>query len=357
MIPQKTPLLPTVFFKTLPVLCGLLVLLAVTAACQTVAVQPAAPEEPDTAQDFLPEGSTPTGQDATLAPASHAGRVLVFDPPNRLFLTDSDGANPAVFTFAQEIHAPALSPDGKSLAYITQVAEMEYALLVMNVSTREATRVSGERFGGFFSKMGWSPDGRKLAFDCAPGTTSISQLCLVDTRTGELSVLTDTARLGASEPFDIVSFGSWKQDGTAICFTLSISPPQGGRHRNTIYTLELASGSTRTVLAGTGDLSPIGSASFSPDGQAIFFDARARENTRVFRVDPDGSHLRPVTAEAYPFQITQPVLSPDGNFFFAYAADQTNQNGMGVPTLFSIDGQLIRQLGAVPGYVVSWAQP
>lgn len=304
----------------------------------------------------LPRTSTPSLV-VTEPPLLRDDRILVFNPPNHLYLLGLDGEAPVPFSFEKDIHAPALSPDGERLAYISEVSPMEFALLVMNVHTMEVSRASGERFGGFFSKMGWSPDGEKLAFDCAPGTTSISQLCLIDISTGKLSVLTDAAQWGAAGPYDSVSFGSWSRDGASICFTYSISPPRGGYSRGTLLTIDLVSRKTRKILEETENITHIGDVSFSPDGSTIFFNGKAQGNFRVFQINTDGSNLRPVTAEEPRFQITQPIFSPDGNSFFAYAVDQTNKNGIGVPTLFSIDGKMIKQLDAMQGYVVSWVQP
>lgn len=338
-------------------LCIILFLLVALTACQKVPDQPAPSVETGAPPGSPSKISGTTAREITVTPPLRDDRILVFDPPNHLYLLGLDGEAHAAFSFEKDIHAPALSPDGESLAYITEVSPMEYALLMMNVHTREVNRASGDRFGGFFSKMGWSPDGEKLAFDCAPGTASISQLCLINISTGKLSVLTDAAQWGATGPFDSVSFGSWSRDGATICFTHSISPPQGGYSRSTLYTIDLATRKTRKILEETGNITRIGDVSFSPDGHTIIFDGKAQTNFRIFQIDTDGSNLRPVTPEAYRFQITQPIISPDGNSFFAYADDQTNKNGNGVPTLFSMDGKLIKQLGAMPGYVVSWVQP
>lgn len=300
-------------------------------------------------QDNLPTNNLTLTDQVPLAVS--AERILIFDHPDRVFVTDPEGLDPIELNFDGGINAPALSPDAKSVAYFK-----DQYLYIMDVESKESKVISQKPISGFLSKMGWSPDSQKLAFDCTPGTSSISELCIMDITSGQLEVLTNAVQLGAGQ-FDGVSFGSWSRDGDFIAFTVSSVSLNGGGARGTLYSINLVTQQVRKILEETDVLIHIEGGDFSADGNSVFFTAKAEENYGIFRVEVGGSNLSRVTSPEAKFQIRDPVVSPDGALFFAYAIDITNDRGTGVPTLFTSEGKMIRQLSSMPGIVQSWVSP
>jgi TolB protein len=108
------------------------------------------------------------GEDAAFAPD---GRSIVFvrsdGRKSAVWRMGADGANPRkLFEMAGEVFGPALSPDGKRIAYAVQKTPGDLPYAVVSGLDGSGPR----RIGGLASYSPcWSPDGRRLA---VPGMVS-----------------------------------------------------------------------------------------------------------------------------------------------------------------------------------------
>lgn len=84
------------------------------------------------------------------------GEVLIFDPANGSYknLTNTPG-------IAERY--PAISPDGKSVAYVSDESG-EYALHVRSLENDALKKIQIEQKPSFYWNLVWSPDSHKLAF-------------------------------------------------------------------------------------------------------------------------------------------------------------------------------------------------
>ena len=120
-----------------------------------------------------------------------------------------------------------------------------------------------------------SPDGRSIAYYSY--RNGLPDIYVFDRQTGEIRQLTDTPELWEIEPF-------WSPDGTQLAFPAGIS-----MRRLTFRMADITTGTTHSVPFG---LRVTGPASLSADGQAFFFFERHVDGDRLWRADINGvGHL------------------------------------------------------------------
>ena len=120
--------------------------------------------------------------------------------------------------------APVLSPDGTSLAYVSD-AGGQINLRVMNVNTRKVRKLAVQ--AGQISMPSWSPQGDRLAFFVdVPGNPLGGQMRVLDIATQELvDVLTPMP----AQPI------SWSADGGQVA--VSRLDPYSSRYREGVFEL------------------------------------------------------------------------------------------------------------------------
>ena len=281
-------------------------------------------------------------------------KILILNSNNQIILSDPDGQNTRQYLLEPNVIAAALSPDGKKIAFVRE-EPLNQVLFLLDLQTGRSTQVSQGQIGGHPAIILWSPNGDRLVLSCTDGDSSVFQIYTIDLSSGALTPLTSFTN---GLPFTTVSFDSMSDDGNTIGFTTSTIPPQGGFSQGALQLLDVKSRQIKTVLdeQHSGDIIRIGGTYLTPDGKTIYFIGKQNDHFRVFRIGVDGSQLQRVTLETASYDIAEPlVFSPDGTSFFAFTADQKPGDPNGVPTLFSTDGNLIRQLSDYPnGKVVSW---
>jgi Tol biopolymer transport system component len=149
-----------------------------------------------------------------------------------------------------------------------------------------------------------SPDGRWLAFLSTRGLFSID-LYLADARTGEV------VRRLASEDSDphidalrfIDSAGSWSPDGRQFAFSVI------SRGDNRIVVVDVESGDIRRRIepAGVGEITNI---AWSPDGRTLAFSGMANGLSDIYLLELDGEQVRRLTNDRH--GDLQPAWSRDG---------------------------------------------
>ena len=158
--------------------------------------------------------------------------------------------------------APALSPRGDRLAYLSERNDFAIELYVMFVSTNGAHRKVLSRAGNprldsveFIESSGaWSPDNRHLAVGAVKG--GVPELLVLDVDTGEC------VREVRFPELRQVRQPSWSPDGSRLAF----SGVQGGW--SDLFSVEVTTGRvTRWTSDAYSELQP----AWSPDGRSIVF--------------------------------------------------------------------------------------
>jgi Tol biopolymer transport system component len=197
---------------------------------------------------------------------------------------------------ATGLEIPALSPDGNSIAYSSQMAgAAEIFVKPLTPGAREI-QLTSDRQGNI--EPAWSPDGKLIAFHSVHGG-----IWIIPASGGIVRKLTD---FGA--------WPAWSADGSSIAFQSesSIMPP------STIWTVS-SQGGTPIQITQMGQ--PAGGHSlpaWSPSGDYLVFVAYtgARQG-ELWKVPAKGGEPKPVIKSRIWF--LSPVYSPKGDFLYAGA--------------------------------------
>lgn len=200
-----------------------------------------------------------------------------------IILMKSDGRFPVNLTRNTDhtfSTSPAVSPDGKSIAFSHRPDFDRQEIVVMNLVTRETRQITGT-FPDFAMVPSWSPDGRKIAY-------SSCNVIIAPYRCDNLTINAD----GSGEPV-----------------SLSNSPDDDNRPR------------------------------FSPDGSRVLFDSNRSGNFDIWVCNSDGSNPQRLTGNTADDQF--PNWSPDGTKIIFSSYRNNMQLNL---FLMDIDGANLRQL-------------
>jgi len=237
--------------------------------------------------------------------------------------------------------APALSPDGRRLAYLSDLGHDLYSfydLWVADAETGEPQRrlVEAARGGDFeslrylSSSAEFGPDGRRLAFVAKRGGRDV--VVVLDVESGNVLRTREPGLNGLQSP-------SWAPDGRRIVFTGLL----GGI--SDLYVWDLATDDVRRLTDDRyAQLHP----SWSPDGRVIAYatDAGPQTDLETLSIGPlrvelltlESGERRALTGQA---GVTiNPAWSPDGRTI-AYLSTRTGTFNV---FLHEVDGAEPRQL-------------
>jgi Tol biopolymer transport system component len=199
------------------------------------------------------------------------------------------------------IAEPAWSPDGTRLAFVRGFnggGGTERSHMFLYVVAADGGRVRrlascggcGEQWE---SRLGWSPDGRWIAFSRDAGPRGQESLWVVDAAGGKPHHLTDChASCADVEP-------TWSPNGQLLAFQ-HIAPT---RRASGLYSIRPdGSGLKRISNDAVGD------PAWSPDGRRVAFDLR----DSVAIANANGSHFRVLFAGPRGTGPSNPSWSPDG---------------------------------------------
>jgi tricorn protease len=185
------------------------------------------------------------------------GELLDFDPG------DGDSKNLTKTPGVAERY-PALSPDGKSLAYFSDESG-EYQLHVRPLAGDGAIKkISVEPQPSFYRELTWSPDSRKLAF-----TDKRLALWVADVERGT------TRRVDKSTySYQEAWFPNWSPDGRWLTYSKHLP-----NRIRTVYIYDTQSGQTHQITDGHAhSQSPV----FDRNGKYLYFVSSPNAGTSEF---------------------------------------------------------------------------
>ncbi|MGH7578836.1 MAG: peptidase S9, partial [Gemmatimonadales bacterium] len=174
-----------------------------------------------------------------------------------------------------------------------------------------------ETYGGYNLAPAISPDGKQLMFLSDRDLFSID-LFLADATTGEVErQVTETALDPHLQSLQFIqSAGSWRGDGRQFVFA-GIS---GGEPLLQLYDVDQGERARSIRFPGLGE---IFNPTWSPDGRSVAFSAVTGGLTDLYLYDLERDSLRRLTDDAY--ADLQPAWSPDGRSL-AFATDRFGTN-------------------------------
>lgn len=230
-----------------------------------------------------------------LGPSGEEVVYVVQDSPARLRLMRlrlADGE--AVAMHADQTKAefePAVSPDGRFLAYVESRGNLSLALVIEDLEDKKQAEVKPP--GGFagYRSPAFTHDGARVAYSFADDGRQ--RLYSVTRAAGDTQTLVDSAGIN--------NWPSFSADGRYLAFAST-------REGNYEIYVAGADGSqpTRLTYEPRQDIRP----RISPDGERIAFTSNRGGNYDVYIMRRDGSELRRVTE--HPERDDYPVWHPDG---------------------------------------------
>jgi dipeptidyl aminopeptidase/acylaminoacyl peptidase len=211
----------------------------------------------------------------------------------------------------KRVGSPALSPDGRLVAYTVREADWEddaYETQIWVVPAAGGEPRQMTRGDNSASAPAWSPDGAWLAFVAERDDTR--QVYRIDPTGGEAEPVT------ASK--EGVSSYAWSPDGTSIAYTATDPKPEALVERDKKYGafeivdqdprmthLHVIDVSTKTPRRLTEGAFTVGRFAWSPDGTAIAFDHRVNG-------DPSNSGTADISIVTVADRRVRPLVTQDG---------------------------------------------
>jgi dipeptidyl aminopeptidase/acylaminoacyl peptidase len=227
--------------------------------------------------------------------------------PGEVSLAGSDRPDIARFLNVRTAYAPSLAPDGRQLAFRTQISGTPQ-LWVVDAAAGWPRQLT---FGESVTFHAWSPAGDWIAYGSDRGGNEREGFYLISpdgTREREL--------LAPSEAFR--QFGAFTRDGRHIVYATT--------ERNgvdfDIHLIDVASAADRRIFEGRMGLYAV---SFSPDGRHVLLtEARGEDANDVFRLDVASGRLDTLFAPPDRSSYRSFAWAPDGAGFHL-ATDQDRQ--------------------------------
>ena len=225
--------------------------------------------------------------DASVSPR---GDSTVLAARGRLLVAHDDGATTVLHAAAEtDDDHPAVSPDGRSVAFVTDDARGEREVATMPLGGGVA-HVLTDATGTVFATPVWSPDGATLA--------------VPDAEHGLWQVAADghASRRVAVDPDAAIPDARFSPDGRALAY--STAQPTGTRR---LHILDLATG--RDIVL-TPPLESDHAPAFAADGRTLFF-LSARHDHPVLSDRDEGPDIATAGSDGL-YRVALPAAPPPG---------------------------------------------
>ena len=232
----------------------------------------------------------------------------------------------------------AWSPDGKSIAYsVFEEGEIRRNIYIVDVTTRNSRRITGNTIVTDHNSPTWSPDGRYIAYHAVtPDAGGDLDLYLYDLQEDEQHLI-------YSNPGqDFVP--AWSPAGGYIAFERQ-SPSRG---QTSLYILDLSTSKAAPLNDSTAyNVAP----AWSPDGTQIAFASQPvpYEGYKIYVINADGTGLELIPTD-HPSYLRETSWSPDGHYLAythfgndAYRIYITRADGSGQPRAITPADEWYRQ--------------
>jgi len=244
---------------------------------------------------------------------------------NNLWLVPDEGGWPVQLTVSdQRQSSPAWSPDGKWIAYQSDYdGDEQWDIFLVSPKTGKVVNLTSTREIAELNPT-WSPDGRYLAYEVKPKTSAAYEIDIYDTLMREVKHLTTGTPQDKSNSNPI-----WSKDGKYIVYTQE----QAKGTDSNIFIADVATGKSTLLTPHEGeqryfandiDPRPI------PDGRKVFITSNATngyDNIGLLEFSDKGTS---VTGVFHPgsikwlthdkWEIRGGEFSPDGKHF-AFSAN------------------------------------
>jgi len=294
--------------------------------------------------DFFPGGkrSVVSGSSARLPPRLSS---VAIDTGQRQSLISNSGAS------LGDLRSPALSPDGKTIAFVGSTADSVGNVYLRAVDGGQPLLLARDATSG-----AWMPDGGAIVFSSNNGrlwripvtggtphaVTSSAETVATPAvaRHGNSLAYVVSDRMDTFWRIDLSgkippvaapavrlensARGQWdpsySPDGSRIAF---------GSNRGGFKEVWVADSEGRTAVQLTRFESDSGSPRWSPDGSWIAFDSRPNGNADIFVIRPDGGRPRRITT--YAGEDVEPSWSRDGRWIYFMSMRSGEQQIWKVP--------------------------
>lgn len=191
-------------------------------------------------------------RDASLSPS---GARVALEFRGEIVSVPAEKGDPRTLTNTPGAHerSPVWSPGGKEIAYVSDESG-EYELVVAAQDGKGATKRIKVPGSGFYDRLAWSPDGKKIAL-----TDNSWSLWVVDVATGQATKAA-SERLYAPQK---TLRPSWSPDSRWVAYTLA-----GPTYFQTLYVYDVVDQKSYAMTDGLSDVSdPV----FDKGGKLIWF--------------------------------------------------------------------------------------
>lgn len=233
------------------------------------------------------------------------GQIVFFedhDSGYTIFVAGSDGVRLRQISpqGALDIH-PAVSRDGKRIAYTGAPPNGSWDLYVMNADGSNRVRLTNSFAAD--DRPAWSPDGNRIAFMSTLNSNS-PQIYVINADGTGLARLTD-ANGNSGSP-------EWSSDGTRILFDRDLN----GWENKGIFSMSPDGANVSQLTSGSRDRQP----TWSPDDTRIAFVRELAGGAELFVMNADGSNPKQLTSGIK--TVSDPAWSPDGtSIAFGFVSD------------------------------------
>jgi len=218
------------------------------------------------------------------------------------------------------------SPDARKLAFIA-FQEGDNRLVIFDVGSRREERTIALGGVSAINDAAWSPDGNFIAISGLAG--GISNLYLLDVRNGQVRQLTND-RYAELHP-------AWSPDGSTIAFATDRGPATSFERLQygemNLALMDVASGNVRTleIFTGAKHINP----QYAPDGRNLYFVSDREGFSDIYRLDLASNEV---------FQVTRTATGVSGVTALSPTLSVARQTGRLVFSVFDNGGNVIHAL-------------